>query len=87
MDKYISICSPARLSDGSTLDMVIDIDNNKIELISGDGKGAVGLDLICAAELEKNLNLLVNSKGFQAALLKKISEHTGRVYTEDRPAS
>ncbi len=71
-----SICAPERLGrNPSTYDIVVDIENNKISFSSASVKDAISLDLICAAELEEILRNVVNSKPFQTALSKKVSEH------------
>lgn len=87
MDNYISICSPARLSDGSTFNIIVDIDNNKIELVSDDEKSTIILDLICAEAFGETLQSLINCKGFQSALREKIVEQRSRYHTVDSSVS
>lgn len=87
MDNYISICSPARLSDGSTFNIIVDIDNNKIELVPDKGKSTIILDLICVEAFGEILQSLINCKGIQSALREKIVEHRGRYHAMDRSIS
>ena len=85
---YFSICIPARFcnekSEFETINAVVDIDNDRIELVSGDKKSTLSLDLIGASELSMILQELINGKCFQAALRKKIEKQSRRYNTVDR---
>lgn len=77
-----SINSPARFRVESdtfeTLNIVVDIENNSIELVSEDKKNIIKLDLTGLANLEESLSRIVNSEHFQASLREKILEHRSR---------
>ncbi len=83
-----SIRIPARFctekSKFETINAIVDIENDRIELISEDEKSILSLDLIGANELRTALQGLSGGKRFQAALGKKIEEHRRRYNTVDR---
>lgn len=84
---YFSIKVPARFCEGSnsfaTLDLLMDIENDKIELVSEDRKNVIRLDVLCADGLREILQKVSNSKSFQSTLREKIVEHRGRYHAVD----
>lgn len=83
-----SICVPARFcserKEFETINIIVDIENDRIELISEDKARMIRLDLIGANELRTVLQGLSDGKRYQAALGEKIEEHTRRYNTVDR---
>ena len=55
-------------TDGSSFDIIVDIEHDRIDLVKGEAGAVISLDLICAAELEKTLRRAVGDRDFQAAL-------------------
>ena len=86
---YYSISVPERMpamagqSNGNIFDIIVDVENNRVEFRSTDQKSIISLDLICVAEVEDILCQLVSSREFQTALAKKLSEHLGRHDAKD----
>lgn len=80
MNYYIK--SPARFCEGSnsfsTIDIIVDIENSRVELVSDDKKDVIRLDLIGADTLRDTLQRIADSERFQAELREKIIEHGGR---------
>lgn len=74
---YYSVSSPARFCEEEckfeTINIIADIEYNKIELVSEDGKGTINLDLIGASELVDVLQKITNSKRFQSDFYHKKS--------------
>lgn len=66
---YYSITSPARFCGErnlfETLDVIADIGDGKVNLISEDRKNVIRLDLNGAVELEDILRSITSSKHFQ----------------------
>lgn len=87
-ESYSSICIPARFckerSEFETISAVVDIENDRIELISENRENTIRLDLIGANELSMILQELSNDKCFQAALRKKIEKQSRRYNAVDR---
>lgn len=79
---YFSINCPARFCEESntfaTFDVIVDIESDRVELVSEDKKNVIRLDLVCADELKETLQGVIGSKPFQDALKEKIVEHRGR---------
>lgn len=86
---YYSISSPARFCEKrnvfETLNVIVDIENSRIELVSEDKKDVIRLDLIGVSAFEETLQKIAKSKHFQSALKEKIVEH-GRKCTMDARA-
>lgn len=88
MNCYIS--SPARFCEErnkfSTIDIIMDIENDRIELVSDDKKDVIRLDLIGADNLVDILQKITDSERFQAALREKFLEHRRRYNAMNSPA-
>ena len=69
-----------------TIDIIADIENDRIELVTEDKKDTVKLDLIGAENLGKILHGIINGKQFQAELREKIVKHTGRYHAVNSSA-
>ena len=76
---YYSISSPARFCEERNIfesfNVIVDIENNRIELVSEDKKNVIRLDLIGVSALEETLQKIANSKHFQSTLKGTIVEH------------
>lgn len=85
---YFSVNAPARFCEESntfaTFDLLVDIENDKIELVSKDKKNVISLDVLCTDGLREILQKVSDSKSFQSALREKIVEHRGRYHTVNR---
>lgn len=77
----IKLCT--QIDKGCTLDIIFDIDGNKIELIPDNEDSAISFDLICLADFSDALHSLVSSERFQSALKIQLRKHSGRCYAED----
>lgn len=84
---YFSATVPARFcgEKGSfeTIDIVADVDNRKVKLVSEEGKKTITLDLIGTAVLADVLQNLKNCTKFNNSIKKDISEHIGRLNAYD----
>lgn len=77
----IKLCT--QIDRGCTLNIIFDIDGNKIDLIPDNEDSTISFDLICIADFSDALHSLVSSGRFQSALKKQLIEHSGRCYTEN----
>lgn len=86
MTYYIK--SPAHFCEGSnsysTIDIIVDIENGRIELVSEDKKDIIRLDLIGANELGDTLQKITDSKRFQTALVDTLLRGQAKHWPEQR---